>query len=105
MVINLSGGMSPHPKGSAANWNSPSELRPDMAGPVEKRRLRMLVRCLPPNERLVIHALYGFLGESCSRAEVAIGLAITVAEVNELEEHALTRLRGFYGLTADQEAA
>lgn len=82
-----------------------SPLRPDMTDPAERRRIRVLVRALPPTERLIIHARFGFLLPACTYDEIAAGLDISVSEVRRHEQRALCRLRAFYGLGEAREAA
>jgi len=79
--------------------------RPDMSDPVECRRLRLLVRALPPWERLIIRSLYGFNHAPCSHRQLARALAMPIISVERYEQAGLERLRAFYLVGSERSAA
>lgn len=63
---------------------------------IEPARLRRLVRRLPRKEREVIVLRYGLRGLRLTLEEAAARLDIGLTTVFDIEQRALTRLRGFY---------
>ena len=66
---------------------------------IERARVRRFVRSLPAHERKVIALRYGLAGEpELSCRQVAARLGISRSGVSDIEQRALARLRGLYGL-------
>lgn len=65
---------------------------------IEAARVRRFVRALPVLERKVIAYRYGLAGQPMTCRQVAERLNISKSTVSVIEQRALERLRGMYGL-------